>query len=250
MLYQSTDRFQIPNIAFIYLVYAIVISWFISEYRLFIDGFDEAKKDLLNSISDLAITTDLALKINHVNANAQQLFAIDGNQSIRQLLVNYSQSTAIQVQESLQKLLHHPENELEMNLTIPAIGEQIFMVKAAPFKKGEQQLGHTFLLKDLTLIRQKEKELEAANAAKDRLFAIISHDLRKPALAFRGITKKVKYLIRKEDFDTLFKYGASLEKAAFSLNSLLTNLLHWALQQRDVLPYDPCLLYTSPSPRD
>ena len=126
-----------------------------------------------------------------------------------------------------------------MNLTIPAIGEQIFMVKAAPFKKGEQQLGHTFLLKDLTLIRQKEKELEAANAAKDRLFAIISHDLRKPALAFRGITKKVKYLIRKEDFDTLFKYGASLEKAAFSLNSLLTNLLHWALQQRDVLPYDP-----------
>ena len=28
-------------------------------------------------------------------------------------------------------------------------------------------------------------------------------------------------------------------KSPFSLNNLLTNLLNWALQQRNVLPYDP-----------
>jgi len=239
VVYQSTNQYQIPNFAFTYLAFSIVLSWFITEYRLFRDGFDDAKKDLLNSISDFAVTTGLDFTITHANEKARQLFSIKNELPITQVLTNFSQLTAQKMEESLQKLLHHSENELELILDIPAVGEKIFSLKAAPFKKGNQQIGHTFLLKDLTLIRQKEKELEAANAAKDRLFAIIGHDLRKPALAFRGITKKVKYLIRKEDFETLFKYGASLEKAAFSLNSLLTNLLNWALQQRNVLPYDP-----------
>lgn len=238
-IYQATNQYQVPNFAFTYLGFAIVLSWFITEYRLFRDGFDEAKKDLLNSISDFAITTGLDFRITHANEKAKQLFSTNNELSISQVLTNFSQSTAQKMEENLQKLLLHRENELELNLEIPDVGTKIFSLKAAPFKKGNQQVGHTFLLKDLTFIRQKEQELEAANAAKDRLFAIISHDLRKPALAFRGITKKVKYLIRKDDFDTLFKYGDALEKAAFSLNNLLTNLLNWALQQRNVLPYDP-----------
>ena len=76
-------------------------------------------------------------------------------------------------------------------------------------------------------------------ATKDRLFAIISHDLRKPALAFRGVSKKVNFLIQQQEFDTLNKFGENIEKAAFSLNSLLDNLLNWALSQRNVLPYQP-----------
>ena len=95
------------------------------------------------------------------------------------------------------------------------------------------------MLTDLTEIREKEKELEQSNITKDQLFAIIGHDLRKPALAFRGISKKVNFLIQQKEFDTLNKLGKNLEQAAFSLNSLLDNLLNWALKQRDVLPYDP-----------
>jgi signal transduction histidine kinase len=63
--------------------------------------------------------------------------------------------------------------------------------------------------------------------------------LRKPSLAFRGIGKKIDYLLQKQDFDTLSKLSQALEQAAFSLNALLDNLLNWALQQRNVLPYQP-----------
>jgi len=89
------------------------------------------------------------------------------------------------------------------------------------------------------LIAAQKAELEALNATKDRLFAIIGHDLRKPSLAFRGIGKKIDYLLQKQDFDTLSKLSQALEQAAFSLNALLDNLLNWALQQRNVLPYQP-----------
>ena len=89
------------------------------------------------------------------------------------------------------------------------------------------------------VIAQQNSELVQLNNTKDRLFAIIGHDLRKPALAFRGISKKVNFLIQKKEFNTLDKLGKNLEQAAFSLNSLLDNLLNWALKQRDALPYDP-----------
>ncbi|MEM6698620.1 MAG: tetratricopeptide repeat protein, partial [Bacteroidota bacterium] len=89
------------------------------------------------------------------------------------------------------------------------------------------------------VIEAQKNELEELNATKDRLFAIIGHDLRKPSIAFRGIGKKVDYLLEEQDYDTLGNLSQTLEKAAFSLNNLLDNLLNWALQQRNVLPYQP-----------
>lgn len=94
-------------------------------------------------------------------------------------------------------------------------------------------------------ISDKNKQLELLNQTKDRLFAIIGHDLRKPAASFRGISKKVKYLIKKQDFETLDKYGQQIEQNALSLNKLTNNLLNWALMQRNVMPYNPQVISIS-----
>lgn len=89
-----------------------------------------------------------------------------------------------------------------------------------------------------TIARQND-QLQRLNETKDRLFAIIGHDLRKPAIAFRGITKKVNYLLRKKDFRTLEQLGEEIEQDAAGLSQLTENLLNWALTQRDVMPYQP-----------
>ena len=98
------------------------------------------------------------------------------------------------------------------------------------------------MLTDLSEIRKKEKELETLHETKDRLFAIIGHDLRKPALAFRGISKKVNYLIKQNQLERLYKFGGHIEKMAFAMNNLLDNVLNWALQQRAMLPYNPVIV--------
>ncbi len=89
------------------------------------------------------------------------------------------------------------------------------------------------------LISAQNKQLESLNHTKDRIFAIIGHDLRKPAASFRGISKKVKHLIKKQDFERLDRFGNQIEQNALSLNKLTDNLLNWALTQRDVMPYNP-----------
>ncbi len=89
------------------------------------------------------------------------------------------------------------------------------------------------------IIRKQNEQLEQLNITKDHIFAIIGHDLRKPALSFRGITKKVNYLIDKGELNTLKRLGQHIEKDAFALNRLTDNLLSWALTEKDVLPHHP-----------
>ncbi len=235
----STGIYTIPNIAGIYFLYALSVSWFVSNYRLFQDNFSKTIKDLLESISDLAIYTNTQLVVSHTNKLTTQYFSNNIlNQKIKDVLSNVSQQTANQIRESIDVLISNQQKKKELTLIIDK-EPKIFNLKVAKFEQGNFHLGYTFLLTDLTQIKRKEQELTQLNTTKDRLFAIIGHDLRKPALAFRGISKKVNFLIQQKEFDTLNKLGNNLERAAFSLNSLLDNLLNWALKQRDVLPYEP-----------
>ncbi|MAT55995.1 MAG: hypothetical protein CMN32_16090 [Saprospirales bacterium] len=96
------------------------------------------------------------------------------------------------------------------------------------------------------VIATQNQQLEQLNRTKDRIFSIIGHDLRKPAIAFRGITQKVNYLLKKKDYETLERLGNEIEKDALSLNQLTDNLLSWALTQKDVMPYNPKAIEVAP----
>ncbi len=231
--------YMIPNIAGVYFINTLIISWFVSNYRLFEDNFSKTVTDLLDSISDLAIFTDTDFKISHANNLAFNQFSkkIIYENAVN-VLSEVSQENAEKIQTYIHALANSQTKEQEIALVIND-QTKLFNLKVAKYEQGNFHLGYTFLLTDLTEIKQKEQALIQLNNTKDRLFAIIGHDLRKPALAFRGISKKVNFLIQQKEFDTLNKFGETLEQSAFSLNTLLDNLLNWALKQRDVLPYDP-----------
>ena len=91
----------------------------------------------------------------------------------------------------------------------------------------------------LDTIRAQKDKLEQLNLTKDRIFSIIGHDMRKPVIAFRGISKKVNYLLKKEDYPTLIRLGSEIEREAFALNQLTDNLLNWAILQKNVMSYNP-----------
>lgn len=88
-------------------------------------------------------------------------------------------------------------------------------------------------------IELKNEQLKQVNATKDRIFAILAHDLRKPVLSFRGIPKKVNYLLQKGDYTTLDALGNDIEYEAQRLYKITDNLLNWALLQKNVMPYQP-----------
>jgi signal transduction histidine kinase len=234
-------EWNIPSTGILYLIHSLLISWYVSEYRLFKSNFNLITKSLFESISDLTISTDPKLNITGVNAKTTATFAPTAGNMRQWLNRNYA-SAQQRDDEKFQQLLNQELPSQELVLKDQSGQVRTFDLKVAPFKNGDRLHGYTFLLTDLTEARQKEAELAELNASKDRLFAIIAHDLRKPALSFRGIGKKINYLISKNDFERLQSFGNSLENTAFSLNNLLDNLLGWASQQRNMLPYNPQLI--------
>ncbi len=81
-------------------------------------------------------------------------------------------------------------------------------------------------------INLKSQELEKANAAKDKFFSILAHDLRNP---FNSIINSLNIL--QNDYDKLseaerIQFIHLIQKSAQSTNKLLANLLDWSITQR------------------
>ncbi|MFZ1786092.1 MAG: tetratricopeptide repeat-containing sensor histidine kinase [Ferruginibacter sp.] len=96
-----------------------------------------------------------------------------------------------------------------------------------------------FKQKTNRLLAAKNAELQTLNATKDKLFAIVAHDLKNPLSAFRSITQNLsdnKLQISKEEID--FFIGR-LNQSANQLYDLLQNLLNWAISQIGKLPFTP-----------
>ncbi len=95
------------------------------------------------------------------------------------------------------------------------------------------------------IISNQNTKLAELNSYKDLIFAIIGHDLRKPAISFGGMAKKLNYLIQEKEYDTLNQFGQQIEENAIGLNKITDNLLNWALLQRQSMPYNPQLVELS-----
>lgn len=90
-----------------------------------------------------------------------------------------------------------------------------------------------------TKLRLKNKELKETNAAKDKFFAIISHDLRGPTGALAGVLKHLNLSFDEFSNDELKVLMVTLHNSAENVSTLLENLLVWAQSQVQNISYNP-----------
>jgi len=81
------------------------------------------------------------------------------------------------------------------------------------------------------IILSQKKDLDALNLTKDKLFSIVSHDLRSSVNALKTSNKKIFDYLEIKDFtqlDSLLQNNSSITNSVYNL---LDNLLNWALLQ-------------------
>ncbi len=82
-------------------------------------------------------------------------------------------------------------------------------------------------------IASNERSLARINAEKDKLFAVISHDLRGPISSYIGLTD----MFLDDSFDLtreeMINMAQSMNKSARSLQGLVENLLEWSRMQKE-----------------
>jgi signal transduction histidine kinase len=88
-------------------------------------------------------------------------------------------------------------------------------------------------------VKERTEKLEGMNFQKDRLFSIISHDLRSPFQSLLGFSDFIV-----DDFDTLSReeikrYLGHIRDSARNVYSLIENLLHWTRLQTGKLEFNP-----------
>lgn len=88
-------------------------------------------------------------------------------------------------------------------------------------------------------LRKNKQHLEKVNQSKNHLFAILAHDLKGPSASFNNLTKKISFLIRKKQPERLLELADYFEEAGNQINYVLSNLLDWALSQKDEISHSP-----------
>ncbi|MDQ2771968.1 MAG: ATP-binding protein [Bacteroidota bacterium] len=88
-------------------------------------------------------------------------------------------------------------------------------------------------------------QLRAVALFKDKLYAIVAHDLRGPVTAFAGVTSLIDTYIAHNDQAGLAQLPGMVRQAADSLNHLLDNVLNWAVSQTGELECRPVVLGVS-----
>ena len=90
-----------------------------------------------------------------------------------------------------------------------------------------------------TMIARQNRKLETLNNTKNRLFSIVSHDLKSPVLALQNSQKRLSSSLELKSNDDIKRALEENERSAASTYRLLNNLLHWSLDQANQLVFMP-----------
>lgn len=91
-------------------------------------------------------------------------------------------------------------------------------------------------------INEYIQELEETNAAKDKFFSIIAHDLKSPFSGFLNITKLLAEQLHSMTINDISELSSDLQESADTLYKLLENLLEWSRIQRKTIDFNPTTL--------
>ena len=88
-------------------------------------------------------------------------------------------------------------------------------------------------------IMGKNAELNELNAAKDKFFSIIAHDLRNPFNAIIGLTDVLLMGLPEQDAEMLERTLHNIQGSSQQAHELLENLLLWARSQTGSMDFNP-----------
>ncbi len=156
--------------------------------------------------------------------------------------------TQITLLEKVNKSRMWQRNSLIV-LLILLLGYAIFIVRSYYRNKKTHrllQLQNERIQWHKTLLDQKNEALSDSNKTKNRLFQIISHDLRSPLASVYNIAQLIKIFIQQRKYQLLEESCHDMEESINNVLSLTDNLLSWSLNQSGKLPYKPAILSLKP----
>jgi two-component system, sensor histidine kinase LadS len=106
-------------------------------------------------------------------------------------------------------------------------------------KTTDLQLKNSMLEETVDQLKESENKLSQLNQVKDKLFSVVSHDLRNPLATMQSFLKLITEHHEKMSEDEREKLFAEAQQSLNNLNELLYNLLQWSKSQMNLLQFRP-----------
>jgi len=191
-----------------------------------------AKEQLIEAMTDGLIVIDNKEQIIEMNPAMKRILGSEQVSHIGKPLVS-----VMHQQPGLLKDVRKQQH-LKISINEGFYREQkVFLVEIIPLKGRKDKVKGTLLLfKDITeernsqkLLEMQAQELKKHNALKDKLFSIVSHDLKGPVLGVKEILDLSKrgYMTSEDFAEILPALSDSMDGVAM----LLENLLAWSRSQ-------------------
>lgn len=181
------------------------------------------------------------------------------------LKIYKSYGTFYQILKDYKNSTHSLEHFLELSDSILSIQQfdilneiQSNFVLNQSLKETQQQLKsqkteekYLFVISLLMLIlivvfiwrmhaqRKMNQKLKQINESKDKLFSVISHDLKAPFHSLLGFTEILSRNLKNKDYENANKYADIVNRSAGENLKLLNNLLNWSLSQTGRINLNP-----------
>ncbi|WP_041615771.1 ATP-binding protein [Spirosoma linguale] len=90
-------------------------------------------------------------------------------------------------------------------------------------------------------------DVQQLNKSREHFIGIIAHDMRKPLISFRGMADLINMLLKQKAYQDVEQVSQAIDSAGLAIETMLDNLLKWALSQREAIPYNPHRLLVAPA---
>jgi signal transduction histidine kinase len=180
--------------------------------------------DMYGNVKDYAQQTFFLKKYYNLK---DSLFTTDNKNQLTQLEADYKIEK--KNSEIVKKEGEVEKGKNQRNLFILLSGGMVLLLGGLGFFYSRIKNKNTLLAEQNIQINKQKDELQTLNGVKDRLFSIISHDLRNPLVTLRSYLSLSDNTNISEEKKQVFKKQTS--QAVSQTTDMLDNLLVWANMQ-------------------
>ncbi|WP_276360594.1 histidine kinase N-terminal 7TM domain-containing protein [Daejeonella sp. H1SJ63] len=222
---------HVDSTPFAFIITALAISVGLVKFKL-MDIIPVARDKVIDAMNQGLIVADSMGRIIDLNRESRKIFSLRGESMIGRNIDSIFEGQS-ELLEFIQK-----KKPGRIKIEIQKNGKPVFLeVNLSPlFEDTLIYSGLILLVRDITdqvyienKIRTQSEQLQATNKLKDRLFSIISHDLRGPLINLNDIIKLLNEgAISDEEFHAFIPV---LSRNIGYTTGLLENLLFWSRSQ-------------------
>lgn len=224
-----------------FLILGIFFMWGIYQFNM-LKLVPHALQKVFESMREAVIVVDQEYFITSFNHSAVGMFTELENkrvvgQSAIQIFSPYPNLIKILTQGDSNQSKFQLENQL---------GSRFYQVYSSDIHdKRQNPVGKMLLLNDITeetiaeeKLRNHSKQLRELNAFKDKMFAIVAHDIRDPLSILISLMEILKEELQEDD-ENQVEVVHEMDKQINNTFSLVENLLDWFRSQKGGMIFHP-----------